>query len=194
MKMLESSEIRLLKNNEQAAVYDDQIKDMLDRGVARIITEDEINEYKGPVYYIGHHEVLKRDPSTPCRVVFSFNFLNDVLNEYWAKGPNLLNNRVGILIRFRENDVAIVGEIRKMYHTIKISILDQHVHKFLWRNFEVGRTPDIYVMTSVSFEDKPAGNIAITALHETAKMGERQYPEAAEIVLTSMTSLTVLIR
>ena len=31
MKMLESSERRLLKNNEQAAVYDDQIKDMLNR-------------------------------------------------------------------------------------------------------------------------------------------------------------------
>ena len=40
-------------------------------------------------------------------------------------------------------------------------------------------------MTSVSFGDKPAGNIAITALHETAKMGERQYPEAAEIVLNN---------
>ena len=35
----------------------------------------------------------------------------------------------------------------------------------------------------VSFGDKPAGNIAITALHETAKMGKELYPEAAAVVI-----------
>ena len=38
-------------------------------------------------------------------------------------------------------------------------------------------------MTSVSFDDRPAGNIAITALRETAEMGKDEFAEAAEVVI-----------
>ena len=44
-----------------------------------------------------------------------------VLNEYWAKCPHLLNNLLGVLIGFRENRVAFIGDIKKMYHTLKTS-------------------------------------------------------------------------
>ena len=75
-------------------------------------SEDEQRSYDGPIHYIGHHEVLKPDSkSKPCRIVFnsSANIQGHVLNVYWAKGPDLLNN-LGILIRFRE-EVRITGEI-----------------------------------------------------------------------------------
>ena len=57
--------------------------------------------------------------------------MGHVLNEYWAKGPDLLNNLSGVLIRFRDNRVAYIGDIKKMYHTVKTSELDQHTHQFL---------------------------------------------------------------
>ena len=40
------------------------------------------------------------------------------------------------------------------------------------------REPDTYVMKSVSFGDKPAGNIAIIALNKTAEMSKSEFPEA----------------
>ena len=71
--------------------------------------------------------------------------MGHVLNEYWAKGPDLLNNLLGILIRFRENEVAFIGDVRKMYLTVHTKEIDQHTHRFLWRNKDVMKHPDTYV-------------------------------------------------
>ena len=82
---------------------------MIARGVARKLSQEELQRYKGPIHYISHHEVLKPDSkSTPVRIVFnsSANYMGHVLNEYWAKGSDLLNELLGILIRFREEDVS----------------------------------------------------------------------------------------
>ena len=127
LAMLKSTERRLKKNLNHAKLYNDQIEDMLNRGVARKITEDELKAYKGPVFYVSHHEVMKPESSsTTCRIVFnpSAKFLNHTLNDYWVKGPDLLNNMLGILLRFRENRVAVAGDVRKMYHSVNISDLD----------------------------------------------------------------------
>ena len=51
-----------------------------------------------------------------------------------------------------------------MYQTINISCIDQHINRFLWRNFDVNRKPDIREMNVVSFGDKPAGSITMAAL------------------------------
>ena len=98
-----STERRLAKNSEHAKVYKEQIQDMVNRGVARKLTKTELRNYKGPIHYISHHEVLKPDSkSTPVRTVFnsSAKYMGHVLNEYWAKGPDLLNNLLAVLLRF----------------------------------------------------------------------------------------------
>ena len=50
--------------------------------------------------------------------------MGHVLNEYWAKGPDLLNSLLGILIRFRENEIAFIGDIWKMYNTDKMGAIE----------------------------------------------------------------------
>ena len=42
------------------------------------------------------------------------------------------------------------------------------------------KQPEIYVITSVSFGDKPAGAIATLALQKTARLCENEYPKAIE--------------
>ncbi|XP_068696785.1 uncharacterized protein [Montipora foliosa] len=67
-----STEKRLLKNPQHAKIYDMQIKDMVARDVARKLSKEELNSYKGPIHYISHHEVLKPDSkSTPVKIVFN---------------------------------------------------------------------------------------------------------------------------
>ena len=164
--MIKDIEKRLTKDEKRASLYQQQINDMLQRGVARKLSDLEIENYNGPTFYISHHEVMKpQSESTPCRIVFnsSARFGKYTLNDYWAKGPDIMNNQLGIMIRFREERVAIMGDLKKMYHSIKISEIDQHVHRFLWRDFDVYRDPDTYIMTTVSFGDKPAGTIATVA-------------------------------
>ena len=109
LRRLENTETRLLKNPEHAKVYNDQIIDMLNRGVAKILTKEEIHTYHGPYYYLCHHEILKEVSSTPCRIVFnsSAKYMNESLNDYWAKGANLVNSLIDVLLRFRENKIAM---------------------------------------------------------------------------------------
>ena len=94
----------------------------------------------------------------------------------------MLNNLLGVLLRFRENRVAVAGDISKMYHTIAMSTQDQHTHRFLWREMKEQCKPDVYVMTAVSFGDKPAAAIAALALKKTAEMSEEQFPEASNTI------------
>ena len=72
MGMLRSTEKRLSRNKAHADMCKDQIRDIIDRGVARKLSESKIRKYDGPIHYISHHEVLKPDStSTPCRIVFN---------------------------------------------------------------------------------------------------------------------------
>lgn len=64
----------------------------------------------GPVYYIAHHAVVHpKKKSTLIRIMFnsSASFIGHILNDYWYKGPDLLNNIFVVVLQFRENAVAI---------------------------------------------------------------------------------------
>lgn len=94
----------------------------------------------------------------------------------------MLNSLSGVILRFRERAVAVCGDIAKMYHMVTISPLDQHVHRFLWRNLETDRDPDIYVKTVLTFGDRPSPSMATVAMHKTAELKEEMKPKAAEAI------------
>ena len=185
LSCLSSLEKRLKDNKQQSEVYKSQIEDMLERGVCRKVSKEELNEYEGPKYYIAHHAVMKpSSKSTPCRIVFnsSANYKGHILNDYFAKGPDLLNNLLEVLLRFREERIGLAGDISKMFHSVSIPLHDKMTHLFLWRNFEAEREPDTYAITAVNFGDKPSAAIAIVALQKTANFGIEKYPEAAKSI------------
>ena len=108
--MLRSTERCLLWNLDHARMYNEQIEDMSDRAIARKLSVSNLVTYDCPVVYLIHHKIFKPDSTTtPCRIVFnsSASFKGDVLNNYWTKGPDLLNNILGTLISFCENQVAL---------------------------------------------------------------------------------------
>ena len=159
------------------------MKQMEELKFSRKLTAEDIENYEGPVHYIAHHMVLRPDSeSTPLRIVFnsSSSFHGHKLNDYWMKGPNLLNNLFGVILRFREKETAIVGDISKMYHRVLIPERDQHVHRYLWRGMDASREPDVYAKTVLTFGDKPAPAMAQIALKKTAEEGRNDYPRAAE--------------
>ena len=172
-----------------AECYSGQIEDMLQRGVARKLTEEELKNWQGPKYYISHLAVVNpKSKSTPVRIVFnsSQNCNGSSLNAILAKGPDSFrNSMVGILLRWREENVAIVGDIKKMFHSVRIALIDQHMHRFLWRNLEGDRNPDVYVMTRVNMGDRPAPCIATEALFKTAIRHEKTHPRASEFIKSS---------
>ena len=123
MKRLESAEKRLKKNPELAAACDKQIKWMSETNFSRKLLKEESEKYTGPVHYIPHHAVIRPESkSTPVRIVFNSSsvYQGHALNDFWLKGPDLLNSLFGVILRFREREVAVMGDISKMYHRVPI--------------------------------------------------------------------------
>lgn len=185
---LRNTEKRLKKDPEWAKIYDSQIQDMIDRNVARKLSKKEMEEWTGPLFYISHLAVENpKSKSTPVRIVFnsSQKFKGFSLNGMLAKGPDAyLNNILGILLRWRENYVGIAADIRKMYNSIFVEEIEQHCHRFLWRNMD-DREPDVYVIMRVNMGDKPAGAISAEALYKTASMFRETNPDVAQLLLGS---------
>ena len=102
-KLPESTEYKLLKNPQKAAAYNDKMKEMEAMKFTRKLTESEMEDYKGPVHYIPHHVVFRLEStSTLVRIMFNSS------SSY--KGPDLLNDHFGVILCFRENDVAIAAD------------------------------------------------------------------------------------
>ena len=150
---------------------------------SRKLSKEELEKYTAPVHYIPHHAVIRPESkSTPVRIVFNSSsvYQGHALNDFCLKGPDLLNSLFGVILRFRAREVAVKGDISKMYHRVLIPERDQHVHCFLWRNFNTQREPDVYVKTVFTFGDKPVPAMALTALRKRAEEKRDEYPEAAK--------------
>ena len=120
-KKLEATERRLAKNPDHADAYNKQMEEMSEMNFSRKLSNEDLKSYKGPIHYISHHEVVRPEKkSTPIRIVFnsSASYKGHRLNNYWLKGPDLLNNLCGVLLRFREHEVAISADISKMCHRV----------------------------------------------------------------------------
>ena len=186
MAILKSTEKRLLRNKDHADTYNEQIHDMLRRGAARHVSDDEVVGYTGGKFYISHFEVLNpKSKSTPCRIVYnsSARFQGQSLNDYLAKGPSLLNKMIGVIMRFRECRHAFIGDISKMFHSIDIPLRDQMTHLFLWRDFDRESHPTTYAMTVVNMGDRPSATIAQVALRKSAERFTYEYPEDSNLIV-----------
>lgn len=186
---LKNTERTLSKDERWADTYLKQMEDMVERGVARKLSQKELQEWNGPKFYISHLAVVNtRSHSTPVRIVFNSSQVCQgmSLNSCLAKGPDCyMNNMIGILLRWREEQVALVGDIRKMFHSIHLKPLEQHCHRFLWRDLETDQEPDVYVMTRVNMGDTPAPAISTEAVYKTADMFEADSPKAANLLKRS---------
>ena len=186
---LEKTERTLLKDELWAKTYKQQMEDMVQREVARPLTAMELQEWNGPVFYISHLAVLNpKSNSTPVRIVFNSSQIHKgvSLNSCLAKGPDCyMNNLIGILLRWREEAVALVGDIRKMFNSVYLKELEKHCHRFLWRDLEVHRPPEVYIMERVNMGDTPAPAISTEAIYKTADRFEKESPEAAKLLKRS---------
>ena len=55
------------------------------------------------------------------------------MNSHLVSGPCLLNSVAGIFVRFREEKVALSGDIEAMFNQVAVPPEDQAALRFLWR-------------------------------------------------------------
>ena len=183
-KRLCSLERSLQKNPDKAFMYSKAIKEYEDNQWAVPLTDEEKSR-EGPVYYLPHHGVYRPDKrSTPLRVVFdpACRYNGVSLNSFLLKGPCLIGDLLGVLMRFREERIAFMGDISKMFLQILLTERDSHVHRFLWRDLDNSKDPIIYRLTRVTFGDKPSPDMASYVMLKLAEEFKDIYPEAAVVL------------
>ncbi len=113
--------------------YSDFMKDMITKGYAVRVPENQLKCQDGKKWYVPHHGVY-HPQKKKLRVVFDCgaSFQGTSLNNELLQGPDLANTLVGVLTRFRKEEVAIMADIKAMYHQVKVPEDDTNLMRFLW--------------------------------------------------------------
>ena len=107
------------------------MEEVIERGDAELV---EDGGSKGERWFIPHHGVRHvKKPDKLC-VVFdcSARYRETSLNDHLLCGPDMLNNLIGVLIRFRKHPIAVMCDIKKMFHQFHVAEADRNYLRFLW--------------------------------------------------------------
>ena len=76
----------------------------------------------GKIWYLPHHGVYHPNKPGKIRVVFdlSADYKGRCINRELLSGPDLTSQIAGVLLWFREEQVAVMGGIEVMFHQVKV--------------------------------------------------------------------------
>ena len=133
------------------------------------------------ISFLPHHPVTNENKPGKLRRVANASsvFQGQSLISNLLKGPDLLSNLTGVILRFRENKLALSADIEQMFMQVKVAPEDRKFLRFLWNND--GRI-ETYEYTSHIFGATDSPCIASYALRKTARDNEKQSPDALKFV------------
>ncbi|KAJ8397167.1 hypothetical protein AAFF_G00010210 [Aldrovandia affinis] len=109
------------------------MEDILKKGYAVKLNSAECEPTEGRTWYLPHHGV-RHPVKQKLRVVFDCgaSFQGTSLNQQLLQGPDLTSSLVGVLMRFRQETVAVMADVEAMFHQIRVSHEDTDFFRFLW--------------------------------------------------------------
>ena len=128
-KRLSSLKIRFERDHKFKDDYVSAISTLLEKGYARKVTGVYPD---GKNWLIPHHGVY-HPRKKKLRVVWDFSSVSDgvYLNDLLLQGPDLTNDPLGVLLRFREEKVAFMADIEAMFYQVKVPENQRGFFQFL---------------------------------------------------------------
>ena len=146
----ESLRRRLTKsgNEEMAAKYREVMDGYINKGFARKLSEEELTSESDTCWDLPHHPVTNPTKPGKMRIVFdaAAEYNGTSLNKNLIHGPDMTNNLVAVLLRFRQGKIGIAADVEGMFHQIRVRKEDQDSLRFLWWTNSYDEPPDVYVM------------------------------------------------
>ena len=148
--------------------------------------DDKNQEKSGKVDYVPHHGVYHKKKPGKIRIVFDCSALYEgtSLNQKLLQGPDLTNNLVGVLCRFRNEPIAFSCDVEGMFNQFLVNKEDRDLLGFLW--FEEGNIearPVEYRMKVHIFGAASSPGCANFAFKQAAGDGKAEFgSETAEFV------------
>ncbi|CAB3980748.1 Hypothetical predicted protein [Paramuricea clavata] len=179
---LESVEHRLQKDPKLADGYCKAITAYVKKDFARKLSPEEFAMDREQ-WLLPHHPVINSHKPLP-RVVFDSAAKHDgvCLNDCLETGPSLHNDLPGILLRFHERPIALVGDVSDMFCHVLVKEEDRKYHRYLWRDMNSTRPPDVYEMNCLVIGDKSSPCEANFPVIRRTEDNQDQWPEAAATV------------
>ena len=149
--------------------YAETVNDYIAKGYAREVTH--IDSKSKLVWYLPHHPVINPNKPGELRVVFdcAAKFQGISLNSQLLQGPDFNNSLVGVVIRFRQEQVALAVDVEAMFHQVRVLERDCDALRFLWwPNGCTTKQPRCYCMQVHLFGATSSPSCAIYALKRTA--------------------------
>ena len=134
-------------------------------------------------WYVPHHPV--ENPNKPgkvrrvCNAASKFRGIS--LNDNLLTGPDLLQNLIGIIFRFREQKIAITADIEAMFLQVKVPSEDCKVLRFLWRD-NTNEPVKVYEYGRHIFGAKNSPTCANYALQQVARDNAQESPQITKLI------------
>ena len=134
------------------------------------------------VWYLPHFGVYHPKKPNHVHVVFdsSAEYQGESLNKELLTAPDQMNSLLGILVRFRWENVAVMCDVEQMFHSFHINPEHKDFLHFLWfKDTDPLKEVIGYHMIVHLFGNGPSPTVATFGLRKTADVGE-EFGAAAE--------------
>ena len=168
-------ERRILRDQKFAMHYKGFVEELLLKGYTRESTK---SHYDGQVWYLSHHGIYHPNKPNKIRVLhnYSAQYKGRCLNKELLPGPDLANQLIGVLLRFRNESIAFIADIEKMYFQIHVAEKHRSFLRFLWwKNGDLSKEPTDRKMFAHVFGGVSSGACSNYALKRTAKENEKKH-------------------
>ena len=139
LSRLHNMKNKLQRDKNYADEYSKFMEGMVTKGfaeqvpVTEIYANNECNFNQGKIWYLVHHGVM-HPRKNKLRVVFdcSLKYKGKALNDELLQGPDLSNNLLNVLLKFRLNKIGITADIEQMFYQVKVPPSETDYLRFLW--------------------------------------------------------------
>ena len=159
----------LHKNSSKAVHFHEFMQGLIDNGHAEVApmldSEDEC--WYLPVFGVYHP---KKPGQIRCVFDSSAKFNGVSLNDVLLSGPDMLNSLLGVLLRFRKEQVAIMADVQQMFYSFHVDEKDRNYLRFFWfRDNDQNKDLIEYQMTVHVFGNTSSPGVATYGLRRIAE-------------------------
>ncbi|XP_058456935.1 uncharacterized protein LOC131434288 [Malaya genurostris] len=178
-------ENRLMRDSKLACELKAKIQHHIDKGYIRKLSTAELNTKRSRVWYLPIFPIVNPNKPGKTRLVWdaAATAYGVSLNSVLLKGPDQLTSLLSVLIQFREFRIAVCGDIREMYHQVKIREDDQHCQRFLWKTCETDTDPSVYIVQVMTFGACCSPSTAQYVKNYNAQRFQKEYPTAVNAII-----------
>ena len=174
---------------EQMPFVIDAYEELVEKGFVEQVPEEElVSEH--PNYVMTSRPVFRMDKATTkCRIVINASLPDhknrekpgNTLNKMLMPGPNKLPQIMELVLKLMFLEHVFLIDVKKMFLSVELALTsDKDMLRYIWA--KPGDQVKVYRYKTLAFGVISSPYQAMSCLHDTAKLLEKQYPEAAEAI------------